>query len=37
MGAAAPVFLVGVYLIPVNLPLNLRAHNLPLIYFGFSL
>jgi heme exporter protein A len=23
-------------LIPVNLPLNLRVHNLPLIYFGFS-
>jgi hypothetical protein len=35
-GAAAPVFLVAICLIPINLPVHLRVHNLPLIYFGFS-
>lgn len=35
-GAAAPVFLVCVCLIPVNLPVHWRVHNLPLIPFGFS-
>ena len=34
--AAAPVFLVRVCLIPVNLPVHWRVHNLPLIPFGFS-
>ena len=34
-GAAAPVFLVCLCLIPVNLPVHLHVHNLALIFIGF--
>jgi hypothetical protein len=36
-GCGPPFFFCPVCLIdPVNLPVHLRVHNLPLIYFGFS-
>ena len=35
LSETAPTFIARFCLMIINLPLHLRVHNLPLIYFGF--